>query len=123
MYVCMQVRISASLAAEKFHGFHSYSIFESLTIIGRCPVNINILAPKAGPLHWSPQTQKWDFLKKDINNFDELSVIYGDCLPQWNYKGGGNFSRITVRPLATQTRTGESMCKAFALILSLLSLF
>jgi hypothetical protein len=40
-FVCMDV---SSLAPEVFGGFNSYSAFNGLSIIGRFPVNVNILA-------------------------------------------------------------------------------
>lgn len=39
----------------------SYSIFESLFIIGRCLVNINVLAAKMWDLQMSLTTQNVDF--------------------------------------------------------------
>jgi hypothetical protein len=42
MYISMWV----SLVPEQLSRFYSCSIFKSLAIIGLCPVNLNILAPK-----------------------------------------------------------------------------
>jgi hypothetical protein len=66
-----------------------------LSIIGQCPVNTNILLPKLGALHRSPQTQNCHFLKNWPNHFDEISVIYGDHYPNKNCI----FWKITLHPL------------------------
>jgi hypothetical protein len=34
-----------------------------------------------------PKTQTGDFLKNGSNNFDYISVIYGDYFPKLNYSG------------------------------------
>jgi hypothetical protein len=52
--VCLSVRMYSSLEPERLDGFYSYSEFESLSIICRCQVNMNILAPKMGALILPP---------------------------------------------------------------------
>jgi hypothetical protein len=44
------VWMCASLAPQRLDKFYSYSILNSLSIIGRCSANVNILAPKIGIL-------------------------------------------------------------------------
>jgi hypothetical protein len=51
------VWVCASLASERLEGFYSYSLFKSLSIVGRYPMNINILAPKIGVIQVGPETQ------------------------------------------------------------------
>jgi hypothetical protein len=63
--VCM----CTSLVSERLEGFYFYSVFRSLSILGQCLVNINILAPKIGALHRGLQAQNTDFLKNESNNF------------------------------------------------------
>jgi hypothetical protein len=55
----MHFYMRASLALRPFNEFCSYSEFKSLSVIGRCPVNINIVASKTeDALHMIPKT-KW----------------------------------------------------------------
>jgi hypothetical protein len=55
LYVCMDV---CPLVPEQLDGFYSYSVVKSLSIIGQCPVNMNIPAPKIGTLEKRPKI-KW----------------------------------------------------------------
>jgi hypothetical protein len=41
--------------------FYLYSVLKSLSITGRCPVNMNITTPKIGALHRYLQIQEGDF--------------------------------------------------------------
>jgi hypothetical protein len=45
-------------------------------------VNINIPAPKIGTIFTGPPKNNGDFLEKSSNNFDKISVICGDQLPE-----------------------------------------
>jgi hypothetical protein len=58
----LYVRTCASAAPERLDGLHSYSMFFSLSITGRCPLNMNSLANKLRPSH-RPQIQ---FSRKHI---------------------------------------------------------
>jgi hypothetical protein len=65
MYVCMYVCnlwMCAPLAPKL--------LFKSCSIIGRCPVNLNIRARKIGALQMGPKTQNGDFLENDSDDFD-----------------------------------------------------
>jgi hypothetical protein len=88
----------ASLVPERLDGFYSYSAFLSISVIGRCQVNVNIPALQIGAIHMGPKTQNGDFLKDDSNNAKETSVIYGDHRPT-QHCTGGIFRKITVRAL------------------------
>jgi hypothetical protein len=50
----LSIRMCSSLAPEQLVEFYSYSLFKSLTIIGQCLVEMNILAPKIGALKMPP---------------------------------------------------------------------
>jgi hypothetical protein len=49
--VYLDVWMHGSLARKRLDEFYSYSIFKSLYIIGRSPVNVIILAHYKGPKH------------------------------------------------------------------------
>jgi hypothetical protein len=49
-------------------GLFSYLVFKCLIVIGRCPVNINILALKIGVLQLSPKEQTGYFLENGCSN-------------------------------------------------------
>jgi hypothetical protein len=55
-------------------------VFKSLSIIGQCPLNVNI--PKIVALEMSPQKQNGDFLDNSSYDFDYILVIYGGHLPK-----------------------------------------
>jgi hypothetical protein len=57
----------ASLAAEEFDGFYSYSVFKSLLIITQCLVKMNILAQKIGAPKMDSKKQKCEFLENSHN--------------------------------------------------------
>jgi hypothetical protein len=42
----MHAYIDEWICPEQMDGFYSYSVFESLSIIDRCPININIAITK-----------------------------------------------------------------------------
>jgi hypothetical protein len=50
--------MDASLAPERFDGFYSYSVFNTVSIVGRSPV---ISAPKIRVLLMRPIKSKWRF--------------------------------------------------------------
>jgi hypothetical protein len=51
--------MDASLAPYCFDGFYSYSVFKTLSVIGRSPMNMNVSAPKIRSLQVSPMKSKW----------------------------------------------------------------
>jgi hypothetical protein len=53
----------ASLAPEGLVGFYYNLIFDSLSAIGRCLLNINILTPETGAFRMGPKT-KWRLSRK-----------------------------------------------------------
>jgi hypothetical protein len=55
---------------EGFDGFYSYSAFNSLPLISRCLVTVNIIALKIGAFHRGLQTQNGNFPENGSNNFD-----------------------------------------------------
>jgi hypothetical protein len=50
----------------------------SLSILGWCPVNLNIPASKTGAFKIGLKTQNGNFLKLGLNDFDYILVIYID---------------------------------------------
>jgi hypothetical protein len=48
----------ALLALELLERFCSCSVFKSVPVIGRLPVNMNTPAPETGPFRWAPQKYK-----------------------------------------------------------------
>jgi hypothetical protein len=66
-----------SLIPEQLDGFYKYSVFTSLSGIGRCPVNINISAPKIGALQMGLKTQNGDFLENGSNDIYCISPTCG----------------------------------------------
>jgi hypothetical protein len=97
MHVCMYRSRCTSLGPERLDGF--YSVFKSLSVISRCPMNTNILAPKTGYLQIIPKTQNGDF--------HQVLVICGDHLPTYNCTCG-TFRNITVRVIGAQMRNVQS---------------
>jgi hypothetical protein len=65
---------------EVWGGFYSYSVFDDFSIIGRCLVNMNILAPKIGALQMGPKVQNGDSHENFSYDFNYISVIYGEQL-------------------------------------------
>jgi hypothetical protein len=51
------------LAFEWFNGSYSYLVFRTLSIIRKCPVNMNFLAQKIRALQMCPNT-KWPFYQR-----------------------------------------------------------
>jgi hypothetical protein len=70
----------ASLAPELLDGFYSCSVFKSLSILGRCPVNLNIPYPKQAISRWAPAKNR-DFIENRLNDSDSISVVHGDHIP------------------------------------------
>jgi hypothetical protein len=52
-----------SLAPARMHRFHSYSVLKVLTVTGRCPANMNTVAPKTGDFQIGPGNKMGDFLE------------------------------------------------------------
>jgi hypothetical protein len=59
-----------SLLPEESDGFYSYLVFMSSSIVGQCPINMNILTTKTGILQIGLRKQNYDFLENDPNDFD-----------------------------------------------------
>jgi hypothetical protein len=62
----------ASLPPEWLDEFYSYSVFMRLSIMGRCPVNTNILAPKQCPFTAVPKHKIYIFSKTAATSMVEL---------------------------------------------------
>jgi hypothetical protein len=58
-----------------------FSLFYSLSVIGRCRMNMNIPSPKLEALQTYPKEQNEDFLEIGSNEIDYISVIYADHHP------------------------------------------
>jgi hypothetical protein len=69
------------LAPEQLDGFHSCSIFMSLSVIGQCLVNMNTLAPNTGAHHLGPEHKIAIFSKMAVNKFIYTSVNDGRPIP------------------------------------------
>jgi hypothetical protein len=50
----------------------------------RCPINMNIPAPKLWALQIDPMKQNYNFLRKGSTYFDRISVIFAYHLPKQN---------------------------------------
>jgi hypothetical protein len=68
--VRLSVRMCTLLDAGRFRGFNLYSEFIISCIMGPCPMNMNILAPKIGVFRMGPKKQSYDFLGNFYDNFD-----------------------------------------------------
>jgi hypothetical protein len=70
------------LVTEQLDRFHSHSVFKRLSITERCLVKYEHSSFK----NMSPSNklinQNGDFLENSWNNFDQISVPYGDNLPK-----------------------------------------
>jgi hypothetical protein len=60
---------NASLAQEWLDGCYSYPLIKSLSLMDRCPVNMNILVPKVAVLHMNPW-KSGDFHEHGFNDFN-----------------------------------------------------
>jgi hypothetical protein len=60
----------AAIAPEWLNTFNFYLIVKSLSILGWCPVNLNIPASKTGSFRMGLKTQNGNFLKLGSNDFD-----------------------------------------------------
>jgi hypothetical protein len=78
----MDGSMCANLVLERFVGFYSYSVLNSLSVTGRCPMNMNSLAPKRLILQVSPPKQNGDFLENTSTSFDQMPAICGDYRPK-----------------------------------------
>jgi hypothetical protein len=72
LYVCM----SSSLASELLDGFYSYLECKSSFAMGRCLVNMNILAPEIEVPQMGHKTKLRLSLKR-LCDSDKIYVIYG----------------------------------------------
>jgi hypothetical protein len=69
MYVCLYGYVP-----------HWNLIFKNLYVIGWCPANMNIPAPKIGAFEVDSKTQHGHFLENICKDSDYISAIYGDHL-------------------------------------------
>jgi hypothetical protein len=67
----------ALLVPELLDRFFHVWYLKSLSIIGECPLNVNILAPKVGAPQMSPANKIATFLKM-TDEFDYFLLLYGD---------------------------------------------
>jgi hypothetical protein len=58
----MDTWMCASLVPERLDGFYSYFVFQNLSVIGRCPMDTKILAPKIVALQVGRKIRNGDFL-------------------------------------------------------------
>jgi hypothetical protein len=68
--VYTHIWICVLLVPEQIYKFYSYSVFKSLSFIGQCPVNVNILAPEIRALQMGPKIQNCHFLENGSSDFD-----------------------------------------------------
>jgi hypothetical protein len=54
--VCLSSRMCSSLELQEVDRLYSYFVFKSSSVIGWCPVNMNIAAPKIRTLQVDPKT-------------------------------------------------------------------
>jgi hypothetical protein len=89
------VCIYACFVPERLDEFYPYSAFKNLSItqVGRCPQNMNILAPKIGGFTRTPKSKIAIFSSAACNSLWRRSP----CKI-------GVFRKITILPLVTQTR-------------------
>jgi hypothetical protein len=59
----LSIRLCASLELERLDGLNPHSVLRTSSIIYRCLVNINFLAPKIRTLQMGSQKQNCDFLE------------------------------------------------------------
>jgi hypothetical protein len=90
--ISLHVWVCSSLAVEWLDGFYSYSIFKSVSVIGRCQMNMNIQAPKVGVFQMVPETQNGDIIEDGllVNSKGEYSVevlrsVCGFLSNTWRY--------------------------------------
>jgi hypothetical protein len=77
-----------------------FGIFEF--IVGQCLVNMIIQAAKVWTLQMVPTKQNGGFLKNRSYNFDLILVIYGDRIPEGNYRDD-TFRKILIHALEALT--------------------
>jgi hypothetical protein len=70
-FVCMYMYMELCFASA---WTDQYILFlfsiKSLSFIGQCPVNMNILAPEIKVLQMGPKIQNCDFLENDSDSFN-----------------------------------------------------
>jgi hypothetical protein len=75
-FVCMYVCQCASMAPELVHGYYPCLAFRSLSFISGCQVNTGIRATKLVSLQVG-------LIRASVSDdFDEISVLYGEHLPK-----------------------------------------
>jgi hypothetical protein len=70
-----------SLTPERFDVVYLYSVFKSLSNMGRCPVNNEYSSSKKyRPLKWVSKTKFKIFSKKALTILITFHTIYGDTV-------------------------------------------
>jgi hypothetical protein len=78
------------MTSEQLGKYYSYSVFKSLSIIGRCPVNTNIPIKKIITLQMGPRIQNGNSVKNSCNNSYKISAVYRDHFCKQDSVGGVN---------------------------------
>jgi hypothetical protein len=71
-----------SLAFERLDRMYSHLVFKSLPIRNKFSVNLSILSPKTDAHKVGDNKHKGKFLKSVSNEFDYISIIYGEHIPK-----------------------------------------
>jgi hypothetical protein len=82
----------------KSYRLYSCSVFESLSIIGQCLVNMNILAPRIWALQMALKEKNHDFTK----NGSKLNLCNYRDFPKYNCIGGIS-RKVMVRLIVAET--------------------
>jgi hypothetical protein len=61
---------------------YSYLVFKGLSIIGQCPLNVNIPPLEIEAIHMVPEIESGDFHKNGHNDFVSILPVYGDPFPK-----------------------------------------
>jgi hypothetical protein len=78
--ICLSVYVwmCPSQVPEWLDGFYSYSHFKSCICYRSVPGEYELSSSKLGTLQMSPRTRNGDFLENGPDEFDKISLIYGD---------------------------------------------
>jgi hypothetical protein len=66
VFLCMMY---AWVAHERLNGLYSYQVLQNVSIISRCLVNMDIIAPKIWILQLVPKKQSENFLESCADDF------------------------------------------------------
>jgi hypothetical protein len=79
LFASTYVWLRTLLAPERLDGFYSHSAFSKLSILGRCPANLNILTPALG---WTPKYKTRIFSKPVTTTLLKVSrLMHGGHTP------------------------------------------